>query len=243
DASGSGWSCGESSGTVTCTRDTLSPGAAPDITIHVTAPSVGGSLSNTASVSSATDDPDTSNNGAGADKTVTGLPDLSIRKSDDPDPVTAGATLTYTLSVANAGPSTATGLTVTDTLPAGTAFVSATGTNWTCDDAGQVVTCTRTQIAVGATRSITITVTPPEAAGTIQNRAPASAETADPNGADNTAIATTTVVPRHADLSLVKSDSPDPVDAGGSLTYTLTVANAGPDAASSLTVTDTLPAA
>jgi uncharacterized repeat protein (TIGR01451 family) len=45
--------------------------------------------------------------------------DLSITQADDPDPVSAGANVTYTLSISNAGPSTATNLTVTDTLPAG----------------------------------------------------------------------------------------------------------------------------
>ena len=52
--------------------------------------------------------------------------------------------MVYQVDVANAGPSDAAAVTVTDTLPAGVTFVSATGTGWTCTNAGNVsVTCTR----------------------------------------------------------------------------------------------------
>jgi len=61
DASGDGWACSEDSGSVTCTRATLDVGAAPDITIEVTAPSTAGSISNTASVAGAETDPTPAN--------------------------------------------------------------------------------------------------------------------------------------------------------------------------------------
>src|SRR2546427_173778 len=75
--------------------------------------------------------------------TVTGSADLSITKTDNPDPVNAGATLTYTVTVTNGGPSTAANVQVTDNLPAGVTFQSASGTGWTCMQAAGVVTCTR----------------------------------------------------------------------------------------------------
>src|SRR5207245_3255172 len=68
--------------------------------------------------------------------TVTGSADLSITKTDNPDPVNAGATLTYTVTVTNGGPSTAANVQVTDNLPAGVTFQSASGTGWTCVQAG-----------------------------------------------------------------------------------------------------------
>src|SRR3990172_2142212 len=74
--------------------------------------------------------------------------DLSITKTDSPDPVVAGAPLTYTLSVRNAGPSDATTVTVTDTLPGGVTNVSASGDGWTCL---QAVTCTRPILGAGIT--------------------------------------------------------------------------------------------
>ena len=50
---------------------------------------------------------------------------LGVTKTDSPDPVTVGASLIYTVTVTNSGPDTATGVVVTDTLPAGATFVSA----------------------------------------------------------------------------------------------------------------------
>ena len=118
--------------------------------------------------------------------------DLSISMADAPDPVTAGATLTYTLAVNNAGPETATGVSVTDTLPAGVTSVKASGTGWTCSGTGPV-TCTMASLAVGVALPITITVTAPTAGGAITNAATVSSATADPNSSNNTAAATTTV--------------------------------------------------
>ncbi len=63
-ASGDGWSCGESTGVVTCTRTGLDVGSAPDITIQVQAPAVPGALTNTVTVDASATDPDVSNNTA-----------------------------------------------------------------------------------------------------------------------------------------------------------------------------------
>ena len=70
--------------------------------------------------------------------------------------------------------------------------------------------------------------------GPLTNTATVSSSTDDPNTVNNSATSTTAVTQpvTHADLSITKSDAPDPVTAGQSLTYTLTVANGGPDAAS-----------
>ena len=51
-AAGTGWACSQAAGVVTCTRATLAVGAAPTISIVVTAPATGGSITNNASVSS-----------------------------------------------------------------------------------------------------------------------------------------------------------------------------------------------
>ncbi|MCI0613806.1 DUF11 domain-containing protein, partial [bacterium] len=53
--------------------------------------------------------------------------ELVLQKSDSPDPVGAGATLTYTITVDNFGPNNAKDSVLTDTLPAGVTFVSAPG--------------------------------------------------------------------------------------------------------------------
>jgi uncharacterized repeat protein (TIGR01451 family) len=119
--------------------------------------------------------------------------DLSITKTDSPDPVTAGQTVTYTLQVTNNGPSNASSLTVTDTLPAGTTYLNATGTGWSCSHAAGVVTCTRASLTVGAAPAITITITAPAQGGSITNTAIVSAATTDPNNTNNSSSATTIV--------------------------------------------------
>ena len=96
-----------------------------------------------------------------------GRADLSITKTDSPDPVTVNQNLTYTIGVNNAGPDDASAVKVVDTLPSGVTFVSATGTNWTCNNASGTVTCNRTggNLPPGAAPNITIVVTAPATAG------------------------------------------------------------------------------
>src|SRR3989454_393389 len=86
--------------------------------------------------------------------------DLSITKTDNPDPVNAGATLTYTVMVTNGGPSTAANVQVTDNLPAGVTFQSASGTGWTCVQAGGGVTRTPGGVGPGGAPPLTLTGTP-----------------------------------------------------------------------------------
>ena len=111
--------------------------------------------------------------------------DLAITKSDSPDPVLAGGTLSYTLTVTNNGTHAALDVTVTDTLPAGFAFGTASGTGWTCDQAAGVVTCTRPTLAVGPAPDITITVTGRIEGGILTNTATVSCPLVDPVPTNN----------------------------------------------------------
>ena len=118
---------------------------------------------------------------------------LRITKSDSPDPVTVGQTLTYTIDVSNLGPDAATGTTVTDRLPANVDFVSVQTTNGTCTRAGRNVTCEIGNLGgSGSEATITIRVRP-NRAGTITNTAEVESVENDPVAANNTATATTTV--------------------------------------------------
>ncbi len=127
--------------------------------------------------------------------------DLSVTKADSPDPVTAGSNITYLIGVANGGPSAAANVVLTDTLPANTTFVSfAVPAGWapTAPAPGGTgtVTATNSSLANGDTAGFTLVVqvdggTP---GGTvISNTASVNSTTADPNGADNSASASTTV--------------------------------------------------
>ncbi len=225
---------------ITCNLGTLNSGATATVTIIVS-PSSTGSLTNTAIVGGGIDDPDGTNNTTTSTTTVDpATADLSISKSDSPDPVTVGNSLSYTLAVINSGPNAAPGVVVTDTLPAGVTFLSSSTTQGTCSGTSPV-TCNLGTLNSGGSATITIVVIP-TTAGSISNSTVVASAANDPDSSNDSAATTTTVNPPTADLSISKSDSPDPVTVGGSLTYSLTVSNSGPNAAANVVVTDTLPA-
>lgn len=118
--------------------------------------------------------------------------DLAVSKTDSPDPVFAGSPLTYTVTMTNNGPDRATGVTLTDTLPAGVTFVSAVSTQGSCTEAAGVVTCTIGNMANGATVTVAIVVTP-TGPGVITNTAVVAGTETDPNTANNNTTAQTTV--------------------------------------------------
>jgi uncharacterized repeat protein (TIGR01451 family) len=169
--------------------------------------------------------------------------DVSVSETDTPDPVTGGGNVKYSLTVGNAGPDAASGVSLSDTLPAGTTFVSATPGQGTCGQAAGVVSCDLGGLASGASASVdvivtTATVTAPT---TITNTASVSATEGDPVSANNSSSEDTTVTPTSADVSVSQSDSPDPVTAAGDVNYAVVVANGGPDGATGVTLQDTIP--
>jgi uncharacterized repeat protein (TIGR01451 family) len=99
--------------------------------------------------------------------------DLVVTKSDNPDPVRVGNQLTYTVQVRNAGPTSATGVTVTDELPNSVDFASASQ-GCTHNASSATVTCAIGTLAVGETGQIEIVVRPREARR-IRNQASATA--------------------------------------------------------------------
>ncbi|MCI0569087.1 MAG: DUF11 domain-containing protein, partial [Acidobacteria bacterium] len=207
-ASGTGWTCNPpSSGQITCTRATLAPGSAPAITLTATAPSQGGTITNSASVNANTTDPNSANNTESEDTTVTASgasgADLAIGKTDGPDPVQAGLVLTYTLSVVNGGPDSASAVTATDTLPSGVTFVSAQGQGWACSVLNSTVTCRLTSLPPGPAAPISIVVRAPGTEGTIQNRATVASGAPDPDSSNNSALADTQVTAVY-DLAVVR---------------------------------------
>ena len=223
--------------TVTCNLGTIISATSTAVTITVT-PTTAGTITNSASVTANETDPNTGNNSATQTTTVILVADLSITKTDSADPVAMGGNLTYTVTVTNNGPSTATDVTLTDTLPGGVTFASAIPSQGTCSGTA-TVTCALGSISSATSTAVTIAVTP-TTVGTITNSAGVTANETDPNTGNNSATQTTTVI-LAADLSITKTDSADPVAVGGNLTYTVTMTNNGPSAATDVTLTDTLP--
>jgi len=128
------------------------------------------------------------------------LADLSITKNTTTTTAFGGNPITYTLSVSNLGPGTAPSVSVSDTLPAGSGFVSASGTGWTCNFAAGTVTCTLPSLAVGAANPITLTITAPPVAspGTLSNTATVSSAATDPTPANNSSTKTVPILPGSA---------------------------------------------
>jgi len=120
---------------------------------------------------------------------------LSLTKGDAPDPVTTGGTLTYTLTVSNAGPDAAANVIVTDTLPSEVTFASCSSTgSGTCGGSGNARTVSFASLANGATETITLTATVvcTVADGTtVSNTATVGSDTIDPDTTGNSSTTTT----------------------------------------------------
>jgi uncharacterized repeat protein (TIGR01451 family) len=117
--------------------------------------------------------------------------DLSIQM-EAPGGVCEGQNITYVLTVANAGLSRATSVTMHDTLPSGATLVSASGSGWTCGGS-PVVTCSLPTLDIGEAPPITIVVTPQAGSGSATNTATVNSSLADANPGNNTATATTVI--------------------------------------------------
>jgi uncharacterized repeat protein (TIGR01451 family) len=202
------WTClGAGGGTCTASgsghiNDTvnLPVGGAVTYTLSGTiSPSLIGTLSNTATVTApgGVIDPNLANNSA-TDTNTTAQADLSITKTDGQTVAEPGTTVTYTIVVSNAGPSSATGAMVADTLPS-----EITGATWTCVGAGGG-SCTATgssqindavNLPAGGTVTYTLAGTiSPSLIGTLSNTATVAAPTdvTDLNPANNSATDTDT---------------------------------------------------
>ena len=167
--------------------------------------------------------------------------DLAVTNTVSAASPALGANVTFTVTARNNGPATAIGVQVTDLLPSGYTFVSATpsvGTYSATTGAWAVGTLTGTGSGNTATLSLVATVLP---AGTYNNTATiGAAGVTDGNAANNTATAVVTPV-LQADIAVAKTvDNADP-PAGTNVTFTITATNIGPAAATAVQVTDLLP--
>ncbi len=206
----------------------------------VAASYVGTSLSNTAAVTATTPDPDSTNNSQSVTSLVTTSANLALTKSG-PATLEAGAVISWSVAVKNNGPSDAQGATVVDTLPTGVSAVTGTGPGGACSLAGTTLTCPVGVIAAGTTATVTVTGTvDPAATGSLVNTATVSATTGDPDSTDNTG-SVTTVLSTAADLSIDKTGGT--AVAGGPVTWSIAVRNAGPSNATGVTVADSVPGA
>ncbi len=124
-----------------------------------------------------------------------GTADLAVTLTDSPDPVTQGATLTYTATVTNQGTSAATSVRLTVGLPDEVTFSSSTPGSPTCVHSSGIVSCGLGTITGGGSSVVTVRVTPKlGTVGTVAALAFATALEADTDGSDDSATTTTTVL-------------------------------------------------
>ncbi|MFY2762447.1 DUF11 domain-containing protein, partial [Arenimonas sp. MALMAid1274] len=224
-------------GTGVWTIGNLADGATVTLNIVATVNATG-PYDNTALVTATTADPTPGNNSDTETPTPVAQADVSITKAvDDPIP-DVGENVTFTLTVSNAGPSDATGVSVNDLLPAGYSFVSSSASVGTYNAGTGVWTIGN--LADGATVTLSIVATV-NATGPYDNTASVTATTADPTPGNNSDTETPTPVAQ-ADLSITKTVDDATPNVGENVTFTLTVSNAGPSAAAGVSVNDLLPA-
>lgn len=242
-------------GTITCTASAFDVESETSFTISVkTSPNASsGIISNTATITSATPDPNTSDNSStaatGINATSTSSADLSIDSILGSTSAASGSTFSFQVVASNKGPSTAHHVQLTDSVPANATFVSATvsdplgafscatpavGTNGT-------ITCSALTLDIRSasdqpTFLFTFRINDGVSAGTLlTNTASISGDETDPNSGNNSASRSTNVTSQaaSADISVATS--------GGGDTFVVTVFNAGPNDAAGVTLTDAVP--
>jgi uncharacterized repeat protein (TIGR01451 family) len=210
---------------------------AASATLSVQARVVSGSAQTNTATISHSDQPDTNATNNSASATETPLQaDLALTKTVNNATPNVGDTITFTVTLSNIGPGGATNVTVGDALPAGLTLVSATPSQGTY--AAGVWTVGSVANAASATLSVQAKVV---SASAQTNTATIShSDQLDPNAANNSASATET--PQQADLAMAVAASAGTAAAGANFSWTVTVSNTGPSAATNVAVTDVLPA-
>ena len=118
--------------------------------------------------------------------------DVRVSTVDTPDPVTGGENVRYRSTVTNDGPGTATGVTLTDTVPVGTTIVSASSSRGACTISGRTATCPLGAFASGASATVDVIARvsdPPPSS--LNNQVNVTSTSSDPDSSDNSTSTTT----------------------------------------------------
>ena len=225
------------------------------LTIDAVISDVSGTITNTATVTSDTAEVNATDNSAAVEVSPTAPPPSSsadleiIKTADAPDPQ-LGNTITYSIAVTNTSLiTTATGVVVTDLLPASVSYTSQSASVGTyVPGTGEWIIG---DITPGSTSTLTLDVTITDDSTKINNTATVTSSTFDPaNTNDSSTVSTTPTTPpppgTDTDMLITKSVavSPSGPSLGSTATYTITVTNQSlTTAATGVVVTDVLPSA
>jgi uncharacterized repeat protein (TIGR01451 family) len=233
--------CAVAAPTVTCDFGVMADGAAKSVNVVANYAAAGAYVNSaTVSANAPDTDPNPANNTA-ALTTKVGSADLSITKTDAVTSYTPGQNYDYTLTVTNLGPDSATGVVVSDTL-VGSSFVGCVTATGTCTAVGSVITWSLGTVANAVAPTATLTVKPdPAKRDALANTATVTATNNELVAGNDSATDTEATAAPKVDLALAKTTTATAIHAGDTVTYTLTVTNAGPSTATGVVITDTLP--
>jgi uncharacterized repeat protein (TIGR01451 family) len=147
--------------------------------------------------------------------------DVGVSQSAAPNPGAVGQNLVYTLNIANAGPSSALNVAVTDSLPSSVTFVSASPG---CINLGGSIACTIGTMGSGTSSNILITVTP-TSAGALSNNVSVTSTTTDPNASNNSSVNTISV---YVPPSITSQPTNQTTSVGGSATFSVNATGSTP---------------
>ena len=246
-----GWSCTTpavgATGSVSCTRGSLASGTEVfTLIVNVDAGATAANISSTATVAAVTADPNPGNESATATTPLGASADLGVSNSAAPASVIAGANITYTISVTNAGPSNAAAASLSNAIPASTSFTSLSApAGWSCSTpavgSGGTLSCSNPTFAPGTAAFTLVVTVAPDASGSISSTANVASSTSDPATGNESSTATTPVTAA-ADLSLSNTASASSVINGQPITYTLALSNNGPSTATTVSLSNVIPA-
>ncbi|MGB9106043.1 MAG: hypothetical protein WCC59_14885, partial [Terriglobales bacterium] len=237
--------------TFTCSLGTVAVGGgAVTITVNVTAnalttPPVGPTMTATVRAATGDDDPVPANNVTSTTVTVQRRADLTITGISGPSSVAVGTAFNYSITAANNGPSTATGIIVSHPLPASVTFNQAASSAGCALSAG-TVTCPVVNLTPFASTVIVINVTPTSPGQLSATFTVSSSQVVDDGpsggpGANNTPPPFTITVRSNVNLSLTAQPVSFNVPVGGSAAFNITVTNNGSDTATGVSFTGTSP--
>jgi uncharacterized repeat protein (TIGR01451 family) len=161
-------------------------------------------------------------------------PDLALTVAAPPSPIAVGVATAFNYTVSNLGPFDATGVIVSVQLPAAAQGITAGASGGTCTISGSLATCVFAVLGAGSSNEIALSATSP-AAGPFQLAASVTGDQPDPNPANNT-VTTAESVANLADLSVTVTGTASAL-VGAAVSYTVVVANAGPDVAAASQLT------
>ncbi len=216
----------------------MAPEESATLTLIVTADTSGPKINN-AEASTTLEDVDTNNNMASATTEVQeSSVDLQLNKLASSDSVNIGEQITYTITLSNNGQGTAKDVSVTDSIPEGTTLVSPDTAKGSYDSASGVWSVG--ELAPGESATLTLTVTA-DTSGSKINNAQAVTSSNDVDSSNNAASVSVVVKEATVDLALTKSSSPESINIGEQITYSITVINIGQGTAKDVQVTDKVP--